>query len=189
LELLAGICLEDETEDGWQDAGEQEGDEDMDAEGMVDNLNEDNVDDFLREAEALGESTFNAVDEETVRSNPVLHTFTTDILPKLIQLATPTPLSFPATNEAPVITQGLDLTHQRALECINNFLLAMNEIPSKFWFKEQSSDATQAWRWLFNTANIVGAAPASSEERNDILEAIVGCLWALGRGLGQNIVS
>ncbi|KAI8887800.1 ARM repeat-containing protein [Backusella circina FSU 941] len=187
LELLAGICLQDENEDGWQDAGAEDEDADMDAEGMVDNLNEDNVDDFLREAETLGDNTFNAVDEETVRSNPVLHTFTTDILPKLIQLATPTPLSFPATNETAVITQGLDLTHQRALECINNFLLAMNEIPSKFWFKEQVNDATQAWRWLFNTANVVGAAPASSEERNDILEAIVGCLWALGRGLGQNI--
>ncbi len=60
----------------------------------------------------------------------------------------------------------------------------MNEIPSKFWFKEQSSDAVQAWRWLFNTANLVASSP-ESEDRNAVLEAIVGCLWSLGRGLGR----
>ncbi|KAG1072863.1 hypothetical protein G6F42_025868 [Rhizopus arrhizus] len=72
LELLADICLQDDTEeDGWEDAGENM-EEDQDAEEMTDNLNEDNVDDYLRDAENLGQNTSTAVDEAVVRSNPML---------------------------------------------------------------------------------------------------------------------
>lgn len=188
LELLADICLQDDTEeDGWEDAGEDM-DQDQDAEDMTDNLNEDNVEDYLLEAEKLGDNTTStAVDEAVIRSNPVLGNFTYKVFPHLLQLATPTCVSFPQDGTfAPGVTQGLTLTHQRALECLNNFLLAMNEVPSKFWFKEHISDATKTWSWLFQSAVLIGTAPAS-EERDAILEAIVGCLWALGRGLGENI--
>lgn len=175
-------------EDGWEDAGEDM-EQDQDAEDMTDNLNEDNVDDYLRDAENLVDSTSAAVDEAVVRSNPVLGNFTTKIFPKLLQLSTPTVLSFPQDAAfCPGVTQGLTLTHQRALECLNNFLLAMNEVPSKFWFKEHLADAQKTWNWLFSNASMIGSAP-ESEDRNDILEVIVGCLWALGRGLGGNIVS
>lgn len=189
LELLADICLQDDTEeDGWEDAGENM-EEDQDAEDMTDNLNEDNVDEYLRDAENLGQNTSTAVDEAVVRSNPVLSNFTFKIFPKLLSLSTPTVLSFPVdATFCPGVTQGLTLTHQRALECLNNFLLAMNEVPSKFWFKEHLADAQKTWSWLFSTANAIGSAP-ESEDRNQILEVVVGCLWALGRGLGENIVS
>ncbi|KAI8094205.1 armadillo-type protein [Thamnidium elegans] len=187
LELLAGICLQDDTEeDGWEDAGEDM-EQDQDAEEMTDNLNEDNVDDYLREAESLGDNTSTAVDEAVVRSNPVINNFSIKIFPQLVQLATPTSVSFPQdATFAPGVTQGLVLTHQRALECLNNFLLAMNEVPSKFWFKEHVDDAKKTWSWLFQNAILIGTAPAS-EERDSIIEAIVSCLWSLGRGLGQNI--
>ncbi|CAO3613695.1 unnamed protein product [Mucor fragilis] len=187
LELLADICLQDDTEeDGWEDAGENM-EEDQDAEEMTDNLNEDNVDDYLRDAENLGQNTSTAVDEAVVRSNPVLSNFTFKIFPKLLALSTPTVLSFPVdATFCPGVTHCLTLTHQRALECLNNFLLAMNEVPSKFWFKEHLDDAQKTWTWLFSTANAIGSAP-ESEDRNQILEVIVGCLWALGRGLGENI--
>lgn len=163
--------------------------EDEAAEQMADNLNEENVDEYLRDAENLGEGTAATVEESVIRSSPVVNNFTTNIYPRLLQLASPTTLSF--TQEYPLasgIKQGLALTHQRALECLNNFLLAMNETPSKFWFKEHVDDASKTWSWLFATAHTIGSAP-DSEERNDVLEAIVGCLWALGRGLGVNIVS
>lgn len=165
-------------------------DQDQDAEEMTDNLNEDNVDQYLRDAEKLGDHTTSiAVDEAVVRSNPVLGNFTTMIFPQLLLLATPTSVSFPQDALfAPGVTQGLTLTHQRALECLNNFLLAMNEVPSKFWFKEHILDATKTWSWLFQNAILIGTALAS-EDRDSILEAIVGCLWSLGRGLGENIVS
>ncbi|KAI7895572.1 armadillo-type protein [Mucor mucedo] len=186
LELLADICLQDDTEDGFEDAGEDM-EEDQDAEDMTENLNADNVDEYLREAESLGDNTSAAVDEAVVRSNPVLSNFTQRIFPRLLQLATPTSVSFPENAAlAPGVTQGLTLTHQRALECLNNFLLAMNEVPSKFWFREHIADAKKTWGWLFQTAIAIGNAPAS-EDRDAIIEAIISCLWSLGRGLGNNI--
>lgn len=177
-----------DKDDGWEDADENM-DEDDAAEEMTDNVNEDNVDDYLRDAEKLGLNTSTAVDEETIRSNPILDTFTHNVFPKLVSLSTPTILTFPQDiNFSFDVTQALTLTHQRALECLNNFLLAMNEVPSKFWFREHLDDAKKTWGWLFSLANTVASAPAS-EQRNNILEIIIGCLWALGRGLGGNIVS
>lgn len=175
-------------EDGFEDAGEDM-EEDQDAEDMTENLNADNVDEYLREAESLGDNTSAAVDEAVVRSNPVLSNFSQKIFPRLLHLATPTSVSFPPNAAlAPGVTQGLTLTHQRALECLNNFLLAMNEVPSKFWFREHLGDAKKTWGWLFQNAISIGSAPAS-EDRDAIIEAIISCLWSLGRGLGNNIVS
>ncbi|ORE09803.1 ARM repeat-containing protein [Rhizopus microsporus var. microsporus] len=174
LELLAAMCSQDDSEeDGWEDADEAM-DEDEEEEEKEENL----------ELELNETSTSVNVDEEKIRSSPVVKAFTIQVFPHLIRLATPTCLSFPV--EPSVITQGLTLTHQRALECLNNFLLAMSEIPSKFWFKEQNADAVQAWRWLFNMAHTVASAP-DSEHKHAVLETIVGCLWCLGRGLGQHI--
>ncbi|KAG1468335.1 hypothetical protein G6F56_003891 [Rhizopus delemar] len=184
LELLANVCSQDDSEDGWEEAGEDM-DEDGFAEDLTDNLNEDNVDEHLLEAQKLSQGSI-AVDEEAIRSSTVVNSFIQHVFPHLIRLATPTELSFSNEQHVPTVTHGLALTHQRALECLNNFLLAMNEVPSKFWFKEQSHDAVHTWRWLFNIANTVASKP-ESESRNETLETIVGCLWCLGRGLGQQI--
>lgn len=192
MELLADICLQDQDgeQDGWAEA---EDDENMDGdEDLADNINEDNIDNYLEDAEALkdgsGDLGNSKHDLELLRTNPIMHTFTYQVFPQLIRLATPTPtLSFPADPTlCPTVTIGLGLTHQRSLECINNFLLAMNDLPSNFWFQEHLSDAKQAWKWLFETAHQIGACP-SSEQRDAILEVMVGCLWSLGRGLKQEI--
>ncbi|KAI9473535.1 MAG: armadillo-type protein [Benjaminiella poitrasii] len=182
LELLSDICLQgDAEEDGWEDAGE---DMDEDADDMADKLNEDNMDEYLRDAEKIGEGSSVALDEAAIRSNPVLQDFTYKVYPKLQEFAAPTSLSFTSLQDN--VVQNLTLTHQRALECLNNFLLAMNEIPSKFWYKEQANEAIKTWNWLFSIAHAIGSAP-ESEDRDSMLEIIIGCLWALGRGLGQNI--
>lgn len=172
------------AEDGWEDADEDMGD---DEDGDADSLAEDNIEEYLRDAAAVNDSVAAAAEDEAIRANPILRSFVFQVSPHLVRLATLTPLSFPSEPLAPTVTEAIRLTHQRALECFNNFLLAMNEIPSKFWFQENKSDACQAWRWLFDMANTVGSTPAS-EGRDDILEIIVGCLWSLGRGLGQDIV-
>ncbi|KAI8138967.1 armadillo-type protein [Fennellomyces sp. T-0311] len=183
LELLADICgTDDSEEDGWEDADEDMGDD----EPVEEEVTEENVDELFKNGEQLDQKTSNAVDDALVRSNPILGAFINDISPQLIRLATLTPLSLPAEPIAPTISDAIVLTHQRALECFNNFLLAMAELPSKFWFKEHRSDACQAWRWLFNLANQAGAAQPS-QARDDLIEVIVGCLWSLGRGLGQDI--
>ncbi|KAI7856788.1 armadillo-type protein [Circinella umbellata] len=182
LELLADICIQDESEeDGWEDADEDMGDDEEEPE-----ITEDNIDELLKDSENLSEKTSNAVDDQIIRNNPILGAFITEISPQLIRLATLTPLSFPQEPIVPAVTDALILTHQRALECFNNYLLALAELPSKFWFKEHKSDACQAWRWLFNLANTVGATQPS-QARDELIEIIVGCLWSLGRGLGQDI--
>ncbi|KAI9312969.1 armadillo-type protein [Dichotomocladium elegans] len=185
LELLADICVQDDAEDdGWEDADENMVDEDE--EGWEEEGN--NAEENIAETADLEQSTTSAaVNEQLIRSNPVVHAFIYQVMPQLIRLATLTPLSFPSENMlAPTVSDAIALTHQRALECFNNFLLAMAEIPSKFWFKEFKADACQGWRWLFDLANQVGASPASPA-REDVLEVIVTCLWSLGRGLQQDI--
>ncbi|KAI9266494.1 armadillo-type protein [Phascolomyces articulosus] len=183
LELLADICIQDDSEeDGWEDADEEMGDGDQEPEEVT----EENIDELLKDSENLEQKTSSAVDDQLIRSNPIMGAFITEISPQLIRLATLTPLSFPQEPIAPGVTDALVLTHQRALECFNNYLLAMAELPSKFWFKEHKSDACQAWRWLFNLANTVGSAQPS-QARDELIEIIVGCLWSLGRGLGQEI--
>ncbi|KAI8336346.1 armadillo-type protein [Chlamydoabsidia padenii] len=188
MELLADICLQDQDgdQDGWAEA---EDDENMEGdEDLADNINEDNIDNYLEDVEALKEGNGDTTNLELLRTNPIMHAFTYQVFPQLIRLATPTPtLSFPTDPTlCPTVTLGLGLTHQRALECINNFLLAMNDLPSNFWFQEHLSDAKQAWQWLFETAHKIGASPPS-EQRDVILEVMVGCLWSLGRGLKQEI--
>lgn len=128
-------------------------------------------------------------EDEALQSNPVLHAYIHQIFPQLIRLATATPISYNQTNLCPIVTHHLVITHQRSLECLNNFLLAMHDVGSKYWFKHHKQDAIQLWRWLFDIANSVAAANTEEWARNAILEVVIGCLWALGRGINQDIVS
>ncbi|KAI9301750.1 armadillo-type protein [Cunninghamella echinulata] len=195
LEILADICIQnDNDQDGWEEADEmmEGGDDNLEEDQLADQINEDNIDRYLDEAANMihndNEKQITEENLELLRSNSILHAFVYQIFPKLILLATPTSLSFPATttDASSTVTLGLQMTHQRALECFNNFLLAMNDLPTKLWFKEHVNDAKQSWQWLFETAHKIGSAP-SSDMRDMVLEVMVGCLWSLGRGLGQNI--
>ncbi|ORX43716.1 ARM repeat-containing protein [Hesseltinella vesiculosa] len=185
LELLAEMCVsQDDDNDGWAEAAEEDDAMMEGEEEMADQVNEDNIDDFIeRDAENMMRD---ADTDKDASSNPILHSFTFEVIPALIKLATPTSLSYIANSPSPTVSLALVLTHERALECFNNFLLAINDIPSKPWFKQNATDATQAWPWLFQIAHQIGSAPASAE-RDSTLEIIVGCLWSLGRGLGQQI--
>ncbi|CAO3617277.1 unnamed protein product [Cunninghamella blakesleeana] len=195
LEILADICIQndnDDGQDGWEEADDEmiDGEED---ESFVDNINEDNIESYLDDPSAIVNDTNKNITEENMellKSNPVLHSFIYQIFPKLITLATPTVLSFPSqdvsSSVSATVTLGLEMVHQRSLECFNNFLLAMNDLPTKLWFKEHLNDAKQSWQWLFETAHKIGSAP-SSDMRDTVLEVMVGCLWSLGRGLGQEI--
>ncbi|KAI8380805.1 armadillo-type protein [Blakeslea trispora] len=174
LELLADICVQDDTEeDGYQED---------------DTMMEDEQEEQEQEEEQEEDPTLFAdrtiVNEAYVQSNPVLHAYIYQVFPHLIRLSTATPVSYQQTTLAPTVTQAIVLTHQRALECLNNFLLAMNDVPTKYWFKSQRSDAIQLWRWLFTMADQV-ANQASDDYA--ILDVVIGCLWALGRGLEQAI--
>ncbi|KAI8987049.1 armadillo-type protein [Pilobolus umbonatus] len=183
LELLADICIEDDSEDdGYQDM-----DESMESENEADELPEDNTDDVLAEDSLTNQGTSAAVDVTLDQSNPIVQSYIHQIFPHLIRLSTATPISYRQMKLAPTVSHNLVVTHQRALECLNNFLLAMNEVPSKFWFTVHQADATKLWEWLFSIANDVVNSQPEEWAKDSILEVVVGCLWALGRGLGQNI--
>lgn len=180
LELLASICLrDDDDEDGVEDADE----------AMMDENEEEKPPTEYEEGfeEEVAGKTSSAVDEALIRSNPVLYAYIHQIFPQLIRLSTATPISYQQMSLSPLVTQGLVTTHQRSLECLNNFLLAMNELPRKFWFKDYKSDATQLWRWLFEIADNVANSKPEEWARDAILEVVISCLWALGRGLEQDI--
>lgn len=165
-------------DDGYKDEDEamaDENGEDVEPVEMIKENNDEEIDEWIG----------NTATAKEIQTSPILRTYIHDVFPQLIRLSTATPISY--QSPIPQITPGLISTHQRALECLNNFLLSMNDIPSKFWFKDHVSDATQLWRWLFNLANEI-STNKPEEHWLELLEIIIGCLWALGRGLGQDIV-
>ncbi|CAO3668115.1 unnamed protein product [Umbelopsis ramanniana] len=204
LELISNICIQDNTEDdGWEDGdATMEDDDELPEEAL--NGGDDDLDSSILEDMAATGETSNTADLALLKNNPILHMLIHQVFPQLIKLGTTTKISYPP-QETPAkyapqsiessIINAFSNTHLRAIECLNNFLLTMNDLPSKFWFKEKKEDAQNAWAWLFQTAGGVagsGVAVGDEEEgqelRGAVLEAIVGCLWALARGLGQDIV-
>ncbi|KAI8085753.1 armadillo-type protein [Gilbertella persicaria] len=183
LELLADICVQDDEseEDGYQDEAMMDDDDGEPKE------QEDEEDEEDEEENTGLFADKPVVDEAFIQANPVLHAYIYQIFPHLIRLSTTTPISYQQTSLAPTVSQNIVLTHQRTLECLNNFLLAMNDIPGKYWFKTHRTDAVQLWRWLFTIADQVANSNPEEWARNAILEAVIGCLWALGRGLEQDI--
>lgn len=153
-------------------------------EAGIENSGDDEIDPSI-----FSNDKSNKLDETLIQSNPILNAYVHQIFPQLIRLSTATVISYRQMTLIPQVTHSLVLTHQRSLECLNNFLLAMNELPHKLWFRQYKSDATQLWRWLFTIADEVASSQPEEWARNAILEVIIGCLWALGRGLQQNIVS
>ncbi|CAG8824245.1 36242_t:CDS:2, partial [Gigaspora margarita] len=187
LEILSKIFLDcfskDGDDDGWQDESQE--DNDM----MSTNVKEDNI---MEDIIIMG---MNQPDEQS-KIHPILNTFATIILPKLFTLAYPTHLSFPEQlgpnvlpmpSVAPEITSSLATVHIRAIECINNFLLVMvDNVEDKWWFTQHREDAKQAWTLLFELGNQVtgkGINDPGQENRVKILDALIGCLWTLARGL------
>ncbi|KAF9151841.1 hypothetical protein BG015_006136 [Linnemannia schmuckeri] len=211
LELIANICTEsvegvdheDEQEEEWKDdAGdddEMEADEDEDEMEDAEKKDNDLDENTLREMEQLAAAS--AETPMDLSGHPIINILINTVFPALINLGTPTPLSFPEqeiptpATVAPLITAQLATTHLRAIEALNNFLLTMADaVPGKWWYKHRKSDAEQCWVWLFQQAGTVagkgvqvGAEEKGQEMRGAILDAIVGCLWTLARGLDTQV--
>ncbi|KAF9433147.1 hypothetical protein BGZ76_009826 [Entomortierella beljakovae] len=221
LELIANVCTEsvegveeeeEEEVDDWKDEAAAAEDDDDEMEGddddSIDNATsydnkepkKDNEMDAktIREMEQLTSNDTPALD---LSGHPIINILTNTVFPALINLATPTPISFPAQEVptiptvAPLITSQLATTHLRALEALNNFLLTMADaVPGKWWYKNRRSDAEQCWTWLFHQAGAVagtgvrvGSEEKGQEMRGAVLDAIVGCLWTLARGLDADV--
>ncbi|KAF9217718.1 hypothetical protein BGZ59_000636 [Podila verticillata] len=211
LELIANICTESvegvdhEDEEEWKDEDDDEmethDDEDEDAMNEPESEKKDDGldENTMREMEQLA-----AASSETpldLSGHTIINILVNTIFPALIHLGTPTPLSFPEqtvptpSTVAPLITTQLATTHLRAIEALNNFLLTMaDSVPGKWWYKHRKADADQCWTWLFQQAGAVagngvqvGAEEKGQEMRGAVLDAIVGCLWTLARGLDAEV--
>ncbi|KAG0341537.1 hypothetical protein BG004_005993 [Podila humilis] len=210
LELIANICTEslegvEHEDEEWKD--EAEDDDDMEAHEDEDEMEsaesvqkDDGIDEnALREMEQIA-----AASAETpldLSGHTIINILVNTVFPALIHLGTPTPLSFPEqtvptpSTVHPLITAQLATTHLRAIEALNNFLLTMADaVPGRWWYKQRKADAEQCWTWLFQQAgNVagtgvrVGAEEKGQEMRGAMLDAIVGCLWTLARGLDAEV--
>ncbi|KAI9240153.1 MAG: armadillo-type protein [Podila humilis] len=211
LELIANICTESvegvdhEDEEEWKDEDDDEmethDDEDEDAMNEPESEKKDDGldENTMREMEQLAAASSEIPLD--LSGHTIINILMNTIFPALIHLGTPTPLSFPEqtvptpSTVAPLITTQLATTHLRAIEALNNFLLTMaDSVPGKWWYKHRKADADQCWTWLFQQAGAVagngvqvGAEEKGQEMRGAVLDAIVGCLWTLARGLDAEV--
>ncbi|KAI8867973.1 hypothetical protein GQ42DRAFT_48777 [Ramicandelaber brevisporus] len=139
----------------------------------------------------------------------LMEAFTALAIPRLVRLFTPTQLSFPAqgtviasAEDVPSLTIALGALHVRALHSLGNFLLGIcngNEAVRAWWFRTASSSnegvtVDALWNALFAVAGAaagegvaVGAEPLGHEARGEVLDAVVGCLFALALGMRGNV--
>ncbi|CAG8597124.1 14858_t:CDS:10 [Funneliformis caledonium] len=193
LELLSKICLEcfTQDDDNYQDEIQ----------------NEENEIDFnkikIMDVDPMSNDTY---DQTSINrhEHPILNTFSTNIISDLIRLSRPTSLSYPEqlgynvipkNSIAPAITESLATVHLRAVECMNNFFLIMVDIvEEKWWFTKHRNAAKETWTRIVEVANqVAGKGVKVGEEgpgqkmRGTVLEALVGCLWILARGLNGDL--
>ncbi|CAI2178976.1 8421_t:CDS:10, partial [Funneliformis geosporum] len=194
LELLSKICLEcfSQDDDNCQDEIQ----------------NEENEIDFNKnKIMDLDDPMSNDTHVQTSinrQEHPILNTFATNMISDLIRLSRPTSLSYPEqlgqnvipkSSVAPAITESLATVHLRAVECMNNFFLIMVDIvEEKWWFTKHRNAAKETWTRIVEVANQVagkgvkvGAEGPGQQMRGTVLEALIGCLWILARGLNDDL--
>jgi hypothetical protein len=122
------------------------------------------------------------------------------LIPSLMSLAHPTPLSFPPPSSAsspslsvhPPTTSVLGTIHVRALECLNNIFIKMADdgekahIGSGDGHEKRSmvmNGAKDIWSSVWNVLRAVGltAYGEVSDKRWDMWTVGVGVLWGLTR--------
>jgi len=108
------------------------------------------------------------------------------LLPSLLALAHPTPLSFPplpsstaAVVSCPPITSVLGAVHVRALECVANVFLGREHS------RLDGTQSSELWRGIWSALGAVGpfvdSAPAGHERRVEMWDAGAGALWGVSK--------
>ncbi|RGB33642.1 armadillo-type protein [Rhizophagus diaphanus] len=196
LELLAKICLECFSQDNDNLQDEMQNDDEIE------------INDSFKENKTMDiDDQVSNTHDPSLLNGPehiILNAFATDIISDLIRLSKPTSLSYPeqlghnvipVKSVVPTITESLAMVHLRAVECMNNFFLTMVDIvEEKWWFTKHRDAAKYTWTRLVELANQVagkgikvGAEDPGQKMRGTVLEALIGCLWTLARGLNGDM--
>lgn len=152
-----------------------------------------------------------ATSEEPVKPTPVASTanLLPTLLPPLLALILPVPLSFPplppsGSSAAPLedlpkshppTTSALSSTHTGALECLNNVLLPLALGAADGTRSAAAGDATAGkavWDGIWAALALVGVEGvgiAGQEKRMEMWDVAVGVLWGVGGIWKGSIVS
>jgi hypothetical protein len=159
----------------------------------------DDVDDGLATPLIADGTTHPASNPQRKSTNALLSTLTGP----LVTLVHPTPFSFPPgpsePSPHPPTTSALSTIHIRALECLNNLFLAVEEAqtdgPSGSAFSSEDKEGAKSlwnelWRALAKVGKVVSdgniVALRGLEKKTEMWEIAVGVLWGIarvGRGL------
>lgn len=208
LEILTGICagIEDETLD-------ENGEVQPEAAITVD---VDEEEDEAMEGEAFADDgeawiagardTAGEVDTSLpkLKSTSTIGILLKDLqLPRrLAHLTVPSSLSFPPPTDQPSLhpptTSLLSMIHLRALEALSNIYLTLVAMILAGQTDQATADGTiggqASWETLFGVVTMLGQqsealSKKGQEMRQEILEALMGCLWGVGKISSASLVS
>lgn len=181
LELLTNICsseeFEEESDDGeWGDVKEEEEEvtpaaaaEEDDAIMEAEMDNPAAEDEELQDLIALSSSASTPAPTSDI-SETNLHHLTTNLFPRLLELAAPV-TNIPETHKQ-YLTTSTSLITLRSLECLNNCLL---QFPVT-WFQE--FNIVELWNWCFNLASSMNLETLETE----VVDAFLGVLAGIAKG-------
>ena len=208
LEVLSNLCSDpsdpipvqkDQTEDEEEEvvAGEDWEDVDMETDAVDgeppssaptsapddDELGEDEDDEFPDDEEmeeVLGDQGTAA----KIDSGPLASKIDTlGILASVRKLASVSPVLLSADPARATEVSGLLEVQHRALGALNNILMAMD----KTWFSKHTEDLAGLWEWtlgvLEGTEAVKGRVPEAADDAAEVLDATLGSMLALARGL------
>ncbi|EGO02511.1 hypothetical protein SERLA73DRAFT_175968 [Serpula lacrymans var. lacrymans S7.3] len=109
--------------------------------------------------------------------------FLPSLVPPLLALIHPTPLSFPPSGGLsvhPPMTFALGSIHICALECLNNVFLSLGATPNPTLVADKES-GRKVWEDIWITLRAVGTDIGPGQEtKQDMWDIAVGVLWGVG---------
>ncbi|KAJ3409009.1 hypothetical protein HDV05_004658 [Chytridiales sp. JEL 0842] len=184
LELLTNMYSEETAEEAeaWEnDDDDQMEDEEMEQHDDDDDMAEMMQDQSLMETIASESSIANPIEETTTSTTPYTLLTAHSLLSKTLHLCSAASVPLPASPaQIPTLlnplSEALSTVRLRAFGALNNLL---NCAQGGGWF-EKAEEVIKVWGFLFEVTH--AAASSSGAAVVEILEASVGCMWALARG-------
>lgn len=171
FEILANVCSEDFKED----------EREIEEEEME--MDDENADDesFLEDMAKVTEVDHNSNDQSN--DERVKYIINLGLIHKVIVYSETTyEYSEDIQNYASSFIDNTTLIQLRSINALNNIIMMM---PNE-WFISNITDARNMWAWLYNLAikfSEMSIKKDSNKNINDLIEAVVNCMWSLVRAV------